>query len=82
MTETRENIANFDNLKHWLNDRTDSFVSESNALPTPRGVLLMGVQGCGKSLAIKVVAKELGLPSTGSISVGCTANTSARPNRI
>ena len=62
MTEARENIANFDNLKHWLNDRTNSFVSESNALPPPRGVLLMGVQGCGKSLAIKVIAKELGLP--------------------
>jgi adenylate kinase family enzyme len=62
MTETRENIANFDNLKRWLSERRDSFVSQSNTLPAPRGVLLMGVQGCGKSLAVKVVAKELGLP--------------------
>lgn len=31
-------------------------------LPPPRGVLLMGVQGCGKSLAVKVIARELNLP--------------------
>ena len=61
-TETRENIANFDNLKRWLSERVGSYTSASNALPPPRGVLLMGVQGCGKSLAVKVVAKELGLP--------------------
>jgi hypothetical protein len=60
--EDKENIANFDNLKRWLNERKDSFLWENSSLPSPRGVLLMGVQGCGKSLAIKAVAKELGLP--------------------
>jgi hypothetical protein len=60
--EGKENIANFDNLKRWLSERKDSFLWESSSLPSPRGVLLMGVQGCGKSLAIKAVAKELGLP--------------------
>jgi SpoVK/Ycf46/Vps4 family AAA+-type ATPase len=62
MTEHKENIANFDNLKRWLSDRRESFIQENPSLPSPRGVLLMGVQGCGKSLAIKAVAKELGLP--------------------
>lgn len=62
ITENKENIANFDNLKRWLNERKESFIRETSSLPPPRGVLLMGVQGCGKSLAVKAVAKELGLP--------------------
>jgi hypothetical protein len=62
ITEDKENIANFDNLKRWLDERRESFLRESSSLPPPRGVLLMGVQGCGKSLAVKAVAKELGLP--------------------
>ena len=61
-TESRENIANFDNLKRWLEDRKGSFVPEASSIPAPKGVLLMGVQGCGKSLAVKAVAKELSLP--------------------
>ena len=62
ITEDKENIANFDHLKRWLNERKESFLWETSSLPPPRGVLLMGVQGCGKSLAVKAVAKELGLP--------------------
>ena len=62
ITEGKENIANLDNLKRWLNDRKESFMPGNPSLPPPRGVLLMGVQGCGKSLAIKAVARELGLP--------------------
>lgn len=62
ITEDKENIANFENLKCWLNERKESFAQPTSSLPPPRGVLLMGVQGCGKSLAIKAVAKELGLP--------------------
>jgi SpoVK/Ycf46/Vps4 family AAA+-type ATPase len=62
IAEDKENIANFDHLKPWLNERKESFLWETSSLPPPRGVLLMGVQGCGKSLAVKAVAKELGLP--------------------
>ncbi len=62
ITEDKENIANFDNLKSWLNERKDSFIGSTPFLPPPRGLLLMGVQGCGKSLSIKAIAKELGLP--------------------
>ena len=62
ITEDKENIANFDNLKRWLNERKESFAGTTSSLPPPRGVLLMGVQGCGKSLSIKAIAKELGLP--------------------
>lgn len=59
----KHNIANLDNLKRWLTERKESFLQSepSSKLPTPKGVLLMGVQGCGKSLAIKVIANELRL---------------------
>jgi len=62
ITEDKENIADFDNLKRWLNERKESFTGTTSSLPPPRGVLLMGVQGCGKSLSVKAIAKELGLP--------------------
>lgn len=62
VSEDKGNIANFDNLKRWLSERKQSFHADASpALPPPKGILLMGVQGCGKSLAVKVVAKELGL---------------------
>jgi hypothetical protein len=62
-SKQKDNIANFDNLKRWLAERKDSFQrAASTSLPAPKGVLLMGVQGCGKSLAVKIIASELGLP--------------------
>jgi len=63
LSEARENIAGFDHLKTWLSERRGSFVSTGAfPLPPPKGVLLLGVQGCGKSLAAKVIARELELP--------------------
>jgi hypothetical protein len=61
-TESKDYIANFDNLKRWLEERRSSFIQKTSPIPAPKGVLLMGVQGCGKSLAVKAIAKELGLP--------------------
>jgi len=54
-------IAGFANLKRWVADRKNSFYSDG-PLPPPKGLLLLGVQGCGKSLAAKVIAGELGIP--------------------
>jgi len=63
LTEDKDNIAGFDNLKRWFVERKDSFSTQkTTSLPVPKGLLLMGVQGCGKSLAIKVIARELNLP--------------------
>jgi hypothetical protein len=63
LTEDKNNISGFNNLKNWLSERKNSFSSHKvSSLPEPKGLLLMGVQGCGKSLAVKVIARELNLP--------------------
>ena len=64
---TDENITNIggvDDLKKWLKKRKTSFsVQASNyGLPTPRGLLLIGIQGTGKSLTAKAIANEWQLP--------------------
>lgn len=56
--ETIQNVAGLENLKAWLSKRTIALTTEAAefGLPAPRGVLLLGVQGCGKSLCAKAVA--------------------------
>lgn len=51
-------------LKRWLTSRAAAFRPEAKAagLPAPKGVFLLGVQGCGKSLAAKAVADQWRLP--------------------
>jgi SpoVK/Ycf46/Vps4 family AAA+-type ATPase len=62
--EKMTNIGGVDNLKDWLKKRKTSFsIQASNyGLPTPRGLLLVGIQGTGKSLTAKVIANEWQLP--------------------
>lgn len=62
--ERLENIGGLDGLKHWLSRRTAAFGEEARqfGLPEPRGVLLLGVQGCGKSLTAKAIAAHWRLP--------------------
>jgi hypothetical protein len=63
LTEDKSSIAGFNNLKQWVFERKNSFsFNQDEALPAPKGVLLVGVQGCGKSLAAKVISRELNLP--------------------
>ena len=51
-------------LKRWLDRRREAFVGDaaSLGLDLPRGILLLGVQGGGKSLAAKAIAGSWGLP--------------------
>lgn len=49
-------VGGLDNLKKWLAKRQQSFVASEPGLDSPKGVLLLGVQGGGKSLAAKAVA--------------------------
>ncbi|MDD5258483.1 MAG: AAA family ATPase [bacterium] len=59
-------IGGLNNLKIWLDKRKCMFTrveeARSYGLQPPKGVLVIGVQGCGKSLFAKTVAKEWGLP--------------------
>jgi SpoVK/Ycf46/Vps4 family AAA+-type ATPase len=57
-------LGGFQRLKAWLERAQVGFAPEARDLnlPPPRGVLLVGVQGCGKSLAAKVIARSWGLP--------------------
>jgi len=60
----REPVGGMSALLEWLRKRRDAFGSEARefGLEPPRGVLLMGVQGCGKSLMARNVAAEWKLP--------------------
>jgi hypothetical protein len=51
-------------LKTWLSQRRPAFRGDDSAahLDTPKGILLLGVQGCGKSLAAKATAGVFGVP--------------------
>lgn len=64
VTETIGNIGGVDNLKSWLKKRKTSFSAQAlnYGLPTPRGLLLVGIQGTGKSLTAKAIANEWQLP--------------------
>jgi len=57
-------VGGLQNLKDWLHRRARAFTAEAHAfgLPEPRGLLLLGVQGCGKSLTAKAIASQWALP--------------------
>lgn len=61
-TEPLANVAGLDNLKAWLDLRRNAFLAENERNDRPRGVLLLGVQGGGKSLAAKAIAGFWGIP--------------------
>ena len=65
--EAQEDLADvggLDALKAWLRRRREAFTEDARAygLPVPRGILLLGVQGCGKSLVAKAISREWGMP--------------------
>ena len=55
---TLDEIGGMRRLKEWLRQRQDAFASEAEkfGLTAPRGVLMLGVQGAGKSLCAKAIA--------------------------
>ena len=64
VTEKIDNLGGLNNLKDWLKKRKTAFsIQASNyGLPTPRGLLLVGIQGTGKSLTAKAIANDWQLP--------------------
>jgi hypothetical protein len=62
-TAQLSDLAGFRNLKQWLLQRSWAFRPDRPAgLESPKGILLLGVQGCGKSLAAKATAGAFGIP--------------------
>src|ERR1700743_2302843 len=58
--ESFSNIGGLSVLKEWLDKRAIAFTKEARAfgLPAPKGILMLGVQGCGKSLCAKAVSTQ------------------------
>ena len=61
---TLDDLGGLDNLKDWLKKRIRAYSKEAQAfgLDRPRGILAMGVSGCGKSLSAKIIASLWNLP--------------------
>lgn len=55
-----ETVGGLENLKKWLTLRSKAFELKAKefGLPEPKGILLLGVPGCGKSLTAKCIASE------------------------
>ncbi len=59
-----ESVGGLENLKQWVRVRSHSFSDKAReyGLPSPKGLLLAGIQGTGKSLSAKTIAAEWKLP--------------------
>jgi SpoVK/Ycf46/Vps4 family AAA+-type ATPase len=64
VNEKFDGLGGLKNLKEWLKKRQTAFSSQAvnYGLPTPRGLLLIGIQGTGKSLTAKAIANDWKLP--------------------
>ncbi len=59
-----DDIGGLENLKNWLKKRNGSWLERAKAyhIPAPKGVLITGVPGCGKSLTAKAMSAIWNLP--------------------
>nr|YP_010903010.1 hypothetical protein P4C74_pgp169 [Hypnea pseudomusciformis]WCH55064.1 hypothetical protein [Hypnea pseudomusciformis]WCH56657.1 hypothetical protein [Hypnea pseudomusciformis] len=64
VSNTLQDIGGLFCLKQWLQKRSNAFSkqAQSYGLPIPKGLLLVGIQGTGKSLSAKVIAQHWKLP--------------------
>lgn len=62
--ETIEAVGGLEELKRWLKQRSNAFTERAReyGLPQPKGMLILGVPGCGKSLIAKTTSRLWGLP--------------------
>ena len=64
LDEDIKDVGGLEGLKAWIVERSEAFTSDAQTqgISNPKGVLLAGVQGCGKSLSAKAIARLLGFP--------------------
>ncbi|MEB3242672.1 MAG: AAA family ATPase [Cyanobacteriota bacterium] len=85
---TPADIGGLDALKHWLEQRHRAFSDEARrfGLPLPRGVLLVGPQGTGKSLTAKAIAHSWSMPllrlDVGRLFAGLVGASEARTREM
>lgn len=62
--ETIDSVGGLEELKHWLKQRSNAFTERAReyGLPQPKGMLILGVPGCGKSLIAKTTSRLWSLP--------------------
>lgn len=87
-TEEISDIGGLDNLKEWLLRRGNAFSEKARAygLPYPRGLLLVGIQGTGKSLTAKAIAHHWHLPllrlDVGRLFAGLVGESESRTRQM
>jgi hypothetical protein len=85
---TPADIGGLEALKHWLEQRHRAFGEEAQryGLPLPRGVLLVGPQGTGKSLTAKAIAHSWSMPllrlDVGRLFAGLVGASEARTREM
>ncbi len=62
--ETLDSVGGLEELKSWLRQRSNAFTERARqyGLPQPKGMLILGVPGCGKSLIAKTTSRLWSLP--------------------
>ena len=86
--ESLKNVGGLENLKQWVRIRQDAFTEEARryGIPNPKGVLLVGIQGTGKSLSAKTIAHEWRLPllrlDTGRLFGGIVGESESRVRQM
>lgn len=64
VAESMNDVGGMETLKEWLAQRRCAFSEEAKrfGLPNPKGMLLVGVPGCGKTLICKAISRTWGMP--------------------
>ncbi|MBD2180018.1 AAA family ATPase [Planktothrix sp. FACHB-1355] len=87
-TESLKTVGGLENLKQWVRMRQDAFTEDARryGIPNPKGVLLVGIQGTGKSLSAKTIAHEWRLPllrlDTGRLFGGIVGESESRVRQM
>lgn len=86
--ESLKSLGGLENLKLWIEMRKDAFTDEARhyGIPNPKGVLLVGIQGTGKSLSAKIIASQWRLPllrlDTGRLFGGIVGESESRVRQM